>query len=220
MRPPSPNKINQGSHGDTKAVDYAASPDVFAYAPEDLTFDSYQQRGSGKLDAGMCLRARGANGLHQFAHLEQTYFTGGTVKKGTKIAKMGFTGYTIPKGPNGRHLHYWVKTPKGTFVYPPTLYTEPFGGNPTPPPPTSGMPAVGSSIQLIPVDTRTTYRAGTTTVAGQIHVKDNSYVYVVRGYDPKYPGRVLINSASAGGNGVALALYYTNGQIIPGWRVV
>lgn len=81
------------------------------------------------------------------------------------------------------------------------------------------MPPVGSKIQLIPVDTRTTFRAGTTTQAGTIHVSDNSFIYTVRGYDSKYPGRIIINSASAGGDGVALALYYTSGALIPGWKV-
>lgn len=84
----------------------------------------------------------------------------------------------------------------------------------------SNMPAVGSKIQLIPKDTRTTFKAGTTTKAGSINVKDNTYVYQVRGYDSKYPGRIIINSASAGGNGVALALYYTDGKLIPGWKRV
>lgn len=88
------------------------------------------------------------------------------------------------------------------------------------PVPTPKMPPVGSKVQLIPVDTRTTYRAGTTTMAGKIHVTDNTFVYTVRGYDLNYPGRILINSASAGGDGVALALYYTNGQVVPGWKVI
>lgn len=88
------------------------------------------------------------------------------------------------------------------------------------PVPSQPMPAVGSKIQLLPPDTRTTFVAGTPTAAGQIRVTDNTFIYTVRGYDPKYPGRVIINSASAGGNGVGLALYYLNGQIIPGWKAV
>lgn len=89
--------------------------------------------------------------------------------------------------------------------------------DPTPPAP-SKMPPVGSKIQLIPVTTRNTFRATTTIVAGTIRVTNNTFIYTVRGYDPKYPYRILINSASAGGNGVALALYYTNGTLIPGWK--
>lgn len=82
------------------------------------------------------------------------------------------------------------------------------------------MPPVGSRIQLLPVDTRTTFKAGTTTQAGTIRVNANDFIYVVRGYDSKYPNRIIINSASAGGNGVSLALYYLNGAIIPKWRRV
>ena len=89
-----------------------------------------------------------------------------------------------------------------------------------PPKPAPNMPAIGSRIQLIPRDVRTTYRAGTATVAGKINVTDDSFIYTVRGYDAKYPGRIIINSASAGGNGVGLALYYVNGNIIPGWKKV
>lgn len=80
------------------------------------------------------------------------------------------------------------------------------------------MPAVGSSIQIIKGVTRTTFKAGTTKVAGRIVATDSTYIYTVRGYDPVYGGRILINSASAGGNGVALALYYTNGAKIDGWK--
>jgi hypothetical protein len=91
---------------------------------------------------------------------------------------------------------------------------------PKAPKPSLKMPAVGSHIQLIPKQTRTTFKNGTTTVAGHIKVTDNSFIYQVRGYDKKYPYRILINSKSGGGNGVALALYYTNGAIIDGWKRV
>jgi hypothetical protein len=87
-------------------------------------------------------------------------------------------------------------------------------------PASSKMPAIGSKIQLLPKDKRTTFRAGTATTAGVINVTDNTFVYEVRGYDPKYPNRILINSASGGGNGVALALYYTSGAKIPGWKQI
>jgi hypothetical protein len=86
-----------------------------------------------------------------------------------------------------------------------------------PVPATPKMPKVGSLVTLLaPVD-RTTFKNGTVTVAGHLRFKTNQS-YVVRGYDKKYKGRILINSASGGGNGVALALYYTNGQRIPGWK--
>lgn len=137
MRAPTANAISQGSHGTSKAVDYRAVPDINVYAPEDGTIDSYQRRGSGTNDAGNALRMRGATGLHQFAHLEESYVSPGQkVVKGQRIAKMGYTGYTKPSGPAGRHLHYWVQTgtdSKGSpiYVYPPNLINEPFGSGST-----------------------------------------------------------------------------------------
>ena len=75
----------------------------------------------------------------------------------------------------------------------------------------TGMPAVGSVVKFtIP---RTAFVAGTTTVKGTL-APDNR---IVRGYDPRYPNRILVNSASVG-NGVAVALYYTNGTKIEGWQ--
>lgn len=128
MRPPTGNIITQASHGTSKAVDYSwyrFTNDDGVYAPEDGVIDSYQQRGTGKSDAGNCLRLKGAHGLHQFAHLSKSLVNvGQRVVKGQKLAIMGATGYTEPAG--AKHLHYWVQTPSG-YKYPPELYTEPFG---------------------------------------------------------------------------------------------
>jgi hypothetical protein len=77
------------------------------------------------------------------------------------------------------------------------------------------MPAIGSKIKVSV--TRTTFKPGTTTKAGVINPPATGWIYTVRGYDPVYGGRVIINSASGGGDGVALALYYTNGVRIDGW---
>jgi len=85
------------------------------------------------------------------------------------------------------------------------------------PDPVSKLPPVGSMIKLIPVQTRTTWVVGTTNIAGHIKVTDNTFIYTIRGYDSKYPGRAIINSASGGGNGVGLALYYNNGSLVDGW---
>jgi len=80
-------------------------------------------------------------------------------------------------------------------------------------PQTSKMPPVGSSVKF--TTPRTAFIAGTTTVKGTLPAD----VRVVRGYDPKYPNRILVNSSSVG-NGVAVALYYTSGIKIDGWRQV
>lgn len=85
------------------------------------------------------------------------------------------------------------------------------------PDPKPSLPPVGSKIHLIPPQERTTWKAGTATPAGTIHVTDDTFDYIIRGYDSKYPGRVVINSASAGGDGVGLALYYLNGSRVDGW---
>lgn len=122
MRAPTANPITQGEHLASRAVDHAYLPDDSVYAPEDGVIESYQQRGSGTSDAGNCLRLRGATGLHQFAHLYQSYVSvGQQVRKGQCLAQMGDTGYAF-----GRHLHYWIQRPDGSYTYPPTLYTEPF----------------------------------------------------------------------------------------------
>lgn len=90
----------------------------------------------------------------------------------------------------------------------------------TPSQPVSKLPPVGSSIQLIAPQTRTTWRVGTANAVGSIKVTDNSFKYVIRGYDSLYPGRAIINSASGGGNGVGLALFYLNGSRVDGWKSI
>ena len=82
------------------------------------------------------------------------------------------------------------------------------------------MPAIGSKINLARGVTRTTFKSGTARVAGRITPVDNTYVYTVRGYDPVYANRILINTRSGGGNGVSLALYYINGTRIEGWKQI
>jgi len=86
--------------------------------------------------------------------------------------------------------------------------------------PSLAMPAVGSRIKLHPQDIRTTWKVGKTSKAGTIRVTSNEFTYIVRGYDPIYAGRIIINSKSGGGNGVALSLYYFNGIKIPKWTKV
>lgn len=83
---------------------------------------------------------------------------------------------------------------------------------PTPVPPTpSKMPPVGSRVTFsVP---RTAFVSGTTTVKGTLPPD----VRIVRGYDPIYQYRILVNSSSVG-NGVAVALYLQNGKKIDGWK--
>lgn len=88
------------------------------------------------------------------------------------------------------------------------------------PGPSQAMPPIGSVIKLAPGTKRTTFRAGSTVGAGVIYARDDSYSYEVRGYDPVFKNRILINSKSAGGDGVGLALFYTDGKRIDGWTTI
>lgn len=223
IQPPTSNYISQGIHGTYNAVDYAARTSRLIptmnnkniYAMEDGKITSYGWHST----MGNRLELTSADGRRRWGlgHLEVARVkVGENVKRGQLIGVMGHTGYTIPSGYYGTHLHL-VCLANGKYVYPPNIMNVGFSVYT---PPTNDMPPIGSKIQLIPKDKRTTFRAGTTTKAGVINVTDNSFIYTVRGYDSKYPGRILINSKSAGGSGVALALKYTNGQVIPGWRRV
>lgn len=129
MRAPTENYISQTQHGIYKAVDYSAykdkaktiyNPDY--YAPEDGKVTALGNSGA----CGLRLELSGATGRHGFCHNEAVYVNlGDQVKKGQKLAKMGYTGTTVPSGPAGRHLH-WVISKNGTYVYPPSLINEPF----------------------------------------------------------------------------------------------
>lgn len=117
------NAVTQGKHGVYNAVDYAANPDPTAYAPEDVTFISYTPNNG---DCGNSLKVRGATGEHGFCHLEESYIKSGQSKKrGEPLFKMGYTGLTVPAGPNGRHAHQ-VLNKGGVWVYPPSQVNETF----------------------------------------------------------------------------------------------
>lgn len=116
------NPISQAKHGPYKAVDYSASPDPYYYAPEDGKITAWGDSGS----CGKRLELTGATGRHGFCHNELAFVgVGDNVKRGQKLAKMGYTGYTIPSGPAGRHVH-WVINRNGTYVYPPSKVNQSF----------------------------------------------------------------------------------------------
>lgn len=126
MQPPTSNPITQGKHGKYNAVDYDNQPDPYVYAPEDGTVSFYANAGN----CGNNLQLTTVKYIHGFCHLERAYVkVGDRVKKGQKIAKMGYTGYTEPDNvPEGAHLH-WVLRVGNTYYYPPSKVTEEFGEN-------------------------------------------------------------------------------------------
>ena len=154
---------------------------------------------------------RGING-NPYGHIGVA--TGNQTSSMVEVVEQnGSTGTGNGLGGNAIRTRYITKSRVPGILRPKT-------SSPAPAPQPSKMPPVGSKIQLIPVVTRTTYRAGTTTVAGTIRVTGNDFIYLVRGYDPKFQNRVLINSKSAGGNGVSLALFFVNGVNIGNWKVI
>lgn len=116
------NRITQAKHGQYNAVDYSWSPDPDFYAPEDGKVTLIDVSG----DCGNRLWLDGNTGRHGFCHIEKYYVkVGQVVKRGQKLAKMGYTGLTIPKGPDGRHVHQ-VLFRSGKYVYPPDYINEGF----------------------------------------------------------------------------------------------
>lgn len=207
---------NLGSFGKHLGYDYAGNGMVVV-APEDMTVIATGTSST----VGNYIEARGKY-THRFLHLKRHSIfravgvsVGQFIPEGTVIATSGNTGFTT-----GPHLHHDTRE---NF----TAWNASFSNYvdwekmlaAVTPPSTAKMPPIGSKIKLAKGTTRTTFKAGTTTVAGTIRVTDETFVYTIQGYDPKYSNRVLINSKSAGGNGVALALYYTNGVRIDGWSM-
>lgn len=120
MIAPTTNRITQGKHGTYNAVDYSAKPDRNIYAPENGRITAYGASGT----CGNRLELTSGANRHGFCHLERSLVANGaTVTKGQAIGIMGYTGYTIPAGVNGTHLH-WVINRNGVYIYPPSLVNE------------------------------------------------------------------------------------------------
>lgn len=218
MKSPTWGRVSRGFHWYHKAVDIVAPFRTPIYAPEAGTVTYVGQMGSGTSNAGLVVQIGNPSGnAHRLCHLDgYVVKKNDKVKEGQLVGYMGYTGFVLPPGKLGTHLH-WIMFRGGKRVDPRNYVSIPSS---PPSVPSAKMPRIGQSIVLTKGVNRTTFRAGTTKVAGVIKPTDSTtFVYLVRGYDPKYSNRILINSKSAGGNGVALALYYTNGVKIEGWKL-
>ena len=119
----STNRTSQGKHGTYNAVDISPDPDPDYYAPEDGTITALGDSGT----CGLRLELTGPTGRHGFCHNEKIFVkVGDKVKRGQRLAKMGYTGYTQPDNdPAGTHVH-WVINKGGIYVYPPSLVNQSF----------------------------------------------------------------------------------------------
>lgn len=95
-----------GGHG---GVDIAASLPVPVYAPAPGWAERhYPGDGFGDGSFGNHVVIHHEDGWYSLvAHMEAHALTAdGPVEAGTRLGLMGYTGYTIPAGPGGRHVHW------------------------------------------------------------------------------------------------------------------
>lgn len=130
MQTISENKITQGIHGIYRAVDIGryqngVIKDLDYYAPEDGVITVVDTTDNDT--CGRRLKLKGATGEHGFCHNDTIYVkVGQSVKRGQKLAKMGYTGLTDPDNdPDGTHVH-WVLNINGAWVYPPSKINQSF----------------------------------------------------------------------------------------------
>ncbi len=202
-------RTNMGMYGKHLGYDYLVVNQPVV-APESMVITGLFYGGSG----GNYIEARGKY-THRFLHLSRhsvfkrfNVSVGQTIPEGTEFARSGNTGVTT-----GAHLHHDTRKNGTSWNSGFDNYVDWENIIAVAPPPVPGMPPVGSSVRF--TVSRTAFVAGTTTVKGTL-LPD---IRIVRGYDPTYSNRILVNSASVG-NGVAVALYYTNGVKIDGWKLI
>jgi len=202
---------NLGHFGRHLGVDYSVAVNNTVYAPVSGRITKALK--SSALGNYYEIVENGNNRIHRLAHLNKLNFGVGTsVSEGQAIGLSGNTGITT-----GPHVHWDVRAAN-------TLWNSSFANYYNPEAlvaqTVAKMPPIWTAIRIKKGQVRTTYYPGSTAKAGTIRATDDTFVYTVRGYDPKYPYRIIINSKSGGGDNIALALYYTNGNLIEGWERV
>lgn len=194
------SKYKEGYH---PGVDLRASTGTPIVAPENglVTVSAYGPTG------GHQVLIQGDSGtLHKLFHNSKRLVSRGQrVSEGQTVALAGNTGFS-----EAPHCHWG--TFRGTQDYNPMSWLAAQNA-PKPTPSQPGMPKIGSTVRI--TINRTSFKPGTATPAGILRPAGGSN-YIVRGYDPKFNKRIIVNSASAGGT-VAVALYYVSGQRIEGW---
>jgi murein DD-endopeptidase MepM/ murein hydrolase activator NlpD len=101
-------------------VDFAPTPDNTIYAPEDGRITLVL----GDPQMGDSIHLWVDNRHHAFCHTSQrSVGTGQQVKQGDKLGVMGYTGYVVPSGPAGTHLH-WALAVNNVLIDPLSQVTE------------------------------------------------------------------------------------------------
>lgn len=206
---------NMGVFGRHLGNDYATPVGTPVFAP--VTGKVTASTSSSTLGNYYEIVEDGNGRIHRLCHLSsRSLGVNARVSEGQQIGLSGNTG--ISTGP---HLHWDVR--KGNTAWNASFanYYNPEALIYVPPAPRYDMPAVNTTIQLIPTQKRNVFHPGSTVVSGTINVTDNSFFYTVRYVRNN---RIGIYSKSGGSQHSTdykdLALYYTDGKLIPGWKKV
>lgn len=126
IQKPTQNAITQKQHGTYKAVDYSSwsrpyvtrRPEIYACEDGKISTGSNSTMGNY-----IHLVSNDGKRRHAFGHLSTFKVKPGqSVRRGQLIGIMGYTGYVIPAGVGGTHLHrVYLHIPSGTYYYPPTI---------------------------------------------------------------------------------------------------
>lgn len=130
IQKPTQNAKSQGIHGLYNAVDYTSwqikylkrRPEV--YAVEDGTVTSGVDKRLGNY-----IRITSTDGKrrHTFGHLSKFVVKSGKVLRGQLIGIMGYSGYTIPSGVGGTHLHeVYLDLTTNKYYFPPSKVNASF----------------------------------------------------------------------------------------------
>jgi murein DD-endopeptidase MepM/ murein hydrolase activator NlpD len=126
MKSPTYGRVSQGFWALHKAVDVVNQLGTPIVAPVAGKVTHVGQMGSGVSNAGNVVQiGNPAGDAHRLCHLNSAIVkVGQTVKEGQIVGYMGYTGFTIPAGIKGTHLH-WVMFKGGVRVDPRKYVTIP-----------------------------------------------------------------------------------------------
>lgn len=118
MTSPTYGRISQKFWVLHKALDIVNALNTPIVAPVAGKVTFVGRMGSGVNNAGNVVQIGDTNNGHRLCHLNKYVVKAGqTVKEGQLVGYMGYTGFTIPAGVRGTHLH-WIMFKNGSRVNP------------------------------------------------------------------------------------------------------